>query len=91
MFVSFFTGQGMEHRALNMLGTLVLYNGGKIPHPKQLFYLESSKCSLNVGLDCCLTVHSTKARAQHGAAPTVGTQLTALSLSVEGHVPLRTS
>lgn len=73
-----------------MLNSLVLYNGGMTPNPKQLFQLESSKSLLNVCLIYpVVNINTTRVRTQHAATDTVGTQLTSLSLSIEGHLSLR--
>lgn len=80
----------MEPRTCYMLGFLVLYNGGMTPNPKQLFQLESSKSLLNVCLIYpVVNINTTRVRTQHASTDIMGTQLTSLSLSVEGHLSLR--
>lgn len=80
----------MEPRTCYMLDSLVFYNGGMTPNPKQLFQLESSKSLLNVCLIYpVVNINTTRVRTQHAATDIVGTQLTSLSLSIEGHLSLK--
>lgn len=80
----------MEPRTCYMLDSLVLYNGGMTPNPKQLFQLESGKSLLNVCLVYpVVKINTTRVRTQHAATNIVGTQFTSLSLSIEGHLSLR--
>lgn len=80
----------MEPRTCYMLDSLVFYNGGMTPNPKQLFQLESSKSLLNVcPVYPVVNINTTRVRTQHAATNIVGTQLTSLSLSIEGHLSLK--